>query len=83
MICSSGDRLYQVFCLSDSFIYTQSKILLILIMKRPSNLVLAFILAVAATFVTWIGWLVFSKTVQSPDVEIEENFESQLDESYS
>ena len=52
-------------------------------MKRPSNLILAFILAVAATFVTWIGWLVFSKTVQSPDVEIQENFESQLDESYS
>ena len=46
-------------------------------MKRPSNFVIAFILAIAATFLTWIGWLVFANVTQSP----EEDFESQLKKS--
>lgn len=49
-------------------------------MKRPSNVVLGFILAVAATFVTWLGWLIFFEATQSPEVEIEEDYESQLDD---
>ena len=45
-------------------------------MQRPSNLIIGFIIAIAATFLTWIGWLIFANVIQSP----EEDFESQLKE---
>ena len=51
-------------------------------MKRPSNLVLAFISVVVATFAIWIVWLIFFQATQSPEIEIEEDFESQLDKCY-
>lgn len=50
-------------------------------MKRPSNIVLGFILAIAASFLTWIGWLVFANVIQSPEVEVEEGFKPQLEEA--
>lgn len=48
-------------------------------MKRPSNIIIAFVLAVAACFMTWIGWLLFAQIFGQPEVEIEDDIESQLD----
>ena len=47
-------------------------------MKRPSNHVLGFIVAIASTFVVWIGWLLIHNMTQSPEVENQEDYQSQL-----
>ena len=47
-------------------------------MKRPSNHVIGFIVAIASTFVFWIGWLLIYTMTQSPEVEREEDYQSQL-----
>ncbi|MDJ0590017.1 MAG: hypothetical protein QNJ72_08500 [Pleurocapsa sp. MO_226.B13] len=51
-------------------------------MKRPSNVILAFISMLVATFVIWIVWLIVLQATQSPEIKIEEDSESQLDDRY-
>ena len=47
-------------------------------MKRPSNHVIGFIIAIASTLVFWIGWLLIHTMIQSPEIEREEDYQSQL-----
>ncbi len=49
-------------------------------MKRPSNLLLGFILAVASIFLAYGLGRMFFRAIQPPEVEIEEdyNYESRL-----
>ena len=46
-------------------------------MKRPSNLILAFILAIASTFIAYALSRLFFRAIEAPEVEIED-LESQL-----
>ncbi|MBE9043766.1 hypothetical protein IQ255_04990 [Pleurocapsales cyanobacterium LEGE 10410] len=47
-------------------------------MKRPSNLILAFILAIASAFIAYAASRLFFRAIEAPEVDIEENLESQL-----
>ena len=49
-------------------------------MKRPSNIILGFILAVGATFLTWMGWLILANVIQSPAADTEESFQLRVEE---
>ena len=49
-------------------------------MKRPSNVILGFILAVGATFLTWMGWLILANVIQFPSVDTEESFKFRIEE---
>ncbi|MGD1920516.1 MAG: hypothetical protein ACFCAD_17495 [Pleurocapsa sp.] len=47
-------------------------------MKRPSNLIIGFILAVAGIFFAYALGRIFFQVIKSPEIEIEEDFESKL-----
>ena len=47
-------------------------------MKRPSNLIIAFILAIASIFLAYALGRMFFRIIAPPEIEIEEDFESQL-----
>ncbi|MGF1591162.1 MAG: hypothetical protein ACFCU7_18315 [Pleurocapsa sp.] len=51
-------------------------------MKRPSNLIIAFILAIASVFLAYALSRMFLRVIAPPEIEIEkdieENYESQL-----
>lgn len=47
-------------------------------MQRPSNLIIAFVLAIASAFLAYaFGRLIF-RAISPPEIEIEEDYESQL-----
>lgn len=47
-------------------------------MKRPSNLIIAFIMAIAITFLAFALGRIILRLIKVPQSEIEEDFESQL-----
>lgn len=47
-------------------------------MKRPSNLIIAFILAIACVFFAYALGRMFLRLIKVPQVETENDFESQL-----
>lgn len=47
-------------------------------MKRPSNLIIAFILAIASIFLAYALGRMFFRIISPPEIEIEEDFESLL-----
>ena len=47
-------------------------------MKRPSNLIIAFILAIASIFFAYALGRMFFRIIRPPEIEIEEDIESQL-----
>jgi hypothetical protein len=47
-------------------------------MKRPSNLILAFILAIATVFLAYAFSRLFFRAIAPPEIEVEEDYESQL-----
>lgn len=47
-------------------------------MKRPSNLIIAFILAIACVFLAYALGRIFLRLIKVPQVETENDFESQL-----
>lgn len=47
-------------------------------MKRPSNLIIAFILAIASIFLAYALSRMFFRVIAPPEIEIEEDYESQL-----
>lgn len=48
------------------------------IMQRPSNLILAFILAIASAFLAYAFGRLMFRAISPPEIEIEEDYESQL-----
>ncbi len=48
-------------------------------MKRPSNVVLAFTMTVASSLAIWIGYLIVFQATQFLKPEVEEIYESQLE----
>ena len=48
------------------------------IMKRPSNIIIAFTLAVATAFLAYALGRLFFKAIAPPEIEVEEDYESQL-----
>ncbi|MDJ0574355.1 MAG: hypothetical protein QNJ65_04220 [Xenococcaceae cyanobacterium MO_234.B1] len=48
-------------------------------MKRPSNVVLAFTMTVASSLLIWVGYLIVFQATQLIKPEIEEIYESQLE----
>lgn len=49
-------------------------------MKRPSNVVLAFSMTVASSFLIWIGYLIIFEVSQSIKLEVEQIYESEVKE---
>ena len=47
-------------------------------MKRPSNLIIAFILAIASIFLAYALGRMFFRIISPPEIEIEEDLESLL-----
>ena len=47
-------------------------------MKRPSNLILAFILAIASAFLAYAFGRLFFRAITPPEIEVEEDRELQL-----
>lgn len=47
-------------------------------MKRPSNLIIAFILAIASAFLAYAFSRLLFRAIAPPEIEIEEDYESQL-----
>ena len=47
-------------------------------MQRPSNLIIAFALAVASAFLAYALSRLFFRAIAPPEIEIEEDHESQL-----
>ena len=47
-------------------------------MKRPSNLIFTFILALAGLFIAYALGRIFVRAISSPEIEIDEDYESQL-----
>lgn len=47
-------------------------------MQRPSNLIIAFILAIASAFLAYAFGRLFFRAIAPPEIEIEEDYESQL-----
>ena len=47
-------------------------------MKRPSNLIIAFILAIASVFIVYALSRMLFRTIAPPEIEVEEDYESQL-----
>jgi hypothetical protein len=47
-------------------------------MNRPSNLIIAFILAIASVFLAYAFGRMFLRLIKVPQVETENDFESQL-----
>jgi hypothetical protein len=47
-------------------------------MNRPSNLIIAFILAIASVFLAYALSRMLFRVIAPPEIEIEENYESQL-----
>lgn len=45
-------------------------------MKSPSNLIIAFVLMIASTFIAYGMGRIVLRVFTTPDVEIEQNFES-------
>ena len=46
-------------------------------MKRPSNLIIAFILIIAATFVAYAMGRILLRVFEPTNIELEQNIESQ------
>lgn len=51
-------------------------------MKRPSNLIIAFILAIAATFIAYAVSRLFFRAIAPPKIEIEEDLEDLESQRY-
>lgn len=51
--------------------------LIIKVMKRPSNLIIAFILIIAATFVAYAMGRILLRVFEPTNIELEQNIESQ------
>ena len=47
-------------------------------MKRPSNLIIAFILAIASIFLAYALGRIFIRIVAPPEIEIEKDYDSGL-----
>ena len=47
-------------------------------MKRPSNLIIAFVVAIASVFFAYALSRMFFRLFAPPEIEIEENLESQI-----
>ena len=47
-------------------------------MKRPSNLIIGFILAIASAFLVYGMSRIFLRLIAPPEIEIQEDYESQL-----
>ena len=47
-------------------------------MKRPSNLIIAFILAIASAFLAYAFSRLFFRAIAPPEIEVEDDYESQL-----
>ena len=47
-------------------------------MQRPSNLIIAFVLAIASVFIAYAISRLFFRTIAPPEIEIEEDRQSQL-----
>lgn len=47
-------------------------------MQRPSNLIIAFTLAIASAFLAYAISRLFFRTIAPPEIEIEEDYQSQL-----
>ena len=47
-------------------------------MQRPSNLIIAFVLAIASAFLAYAFSRLLFRAIAPPEIEIEEDYESQL-----
>ena len=52
--------------------------LLLKIMQRPSNLIIAFTLAIASAFLAYAFGRLLFRAIAPPEIDIEEDYESQL-----
>lgn len=48
-------------------------------MQRPSNLILAFILAIASVFLAYAVSRMFFRIIAPPEIEIKEDYDSDYD----
>ena len=47
-------------------------------MKRPSNLIIAFVLAIASAFIAYALSRMFFRAIAPPEIEVEKDPQSQL-----
>lgn len=47
-------------------------------MKRPSNLIFTFLLALAGLFLAYALGRIFVRAISPPEIDIDEDYESQL-----
>lgn len=47
-------------------------------MQRPSNLILAFVFAIASVFIAYALSRMFFRIISPPEIEIEEDYDSRL-----
>ena len=47
-------------------------------MKRPSNLIIAFILVITSTFLAYAAGRIFLRVFSTPGIELEQDYDSRL-----
>ena len=53
----------------------------LIMMKRPSNVILAFTMTIASSILIWIGYLFVFQATESLKPELDEFYESQLEKT--